>query len=312
MKITICGSMQFEPKMAELTEELRRRGHEVDKPNSVEGHAYGEAEDLDKNARLKRGFMDEHFAKIDTSEAILVVNETKRGIDHYIGGNTLIEIAYAYSQGLDIFLLNPVPEMGYADEVNGMHPVVLDGDLDELDRYIATLPLVYMGTTSSIKHRVISRAMRKVGIPVRVEGIKVESGVSEQPLTIDETREGALNRLVKLRKLSIPADYYASIESGLHSIHKDHSLFGVNVVVIEPIGKGPKVGIGLEIETPKEMLDQIPSIYPDLGELVKHKYGAIEKDPIPYLTNNFRTRQELTEYTAYNVATQLIKGGKDE
>ena len=60
MKITICGSMQFEPKMAELSDELQRRGYEVEKPNVVEGHVY--EDNLDANAGLKRGFIDEHFA----------------------------------------------------------------------------------------------------------------------------------------------------------------------------------------------------------------------------------------------------------
>lgn len=311
MNITICGSMQFESKMTEFKRELEERRHTVFKPNSVEGHAYGVGEDLDENAKLKRGFIDEHFAKIDKSEAILVVNEAKKGVDGYIGGNTLVEIGYAYSQGLDIFLLNPVPDMSYTNEINGMHPVVLDGDIDKLGQYIDSLPLVYMSTESKLKQLATSRAMRRAGIKVRVDGKKVDSGVPEQPMSINETYEGATNRQANLRKLGIEADYYATIESGMHHVHDEHSLFGVNVVVIEPRGGGLKIGIGMEVEIPREMLDMIPSIYPDLGELVKQEYGAKEKDPIPYLTNHHRTKQELTESTAYNVTSQLsMREGK--
>lgn len=305
MKITICGSMQFEPKMAELSEELQQRGYEVDKPNIVEGHAYGVGEDLDKNAGLKRGFIDEHFAKIDSSEAILVVNETKNGIDHYIGGNTLIEIAYAYSQGLDIFLLNPVPEVGYADEIRGMHPTVLDGDIDEIDTYVANLPLVYMSTESVLKHAAVGRAMRKAGISVRVAGTKVDSGVAEQPMSVEETYDGAKNRQKALVDLGQIADYYVTVESGQHQIHDNHSKFGCTVVIVEPAGGAVQAGIDLDVEFPQEWLDKIPSVYPDLGALVQKEFGAAEKDPYTFLTGGKLTRRNVIENATYNVVAQL-------
>ncbi len=303
MKITICGSMQFEPRMAELTEALRQRGYEVDKPDIAEGHVYGD--NLDANAGLKRGFIDEHFAKIDTSEAILVVNEAKNGIDNYIGGNTLIEIAYAYSQGLDIFLLNPVPEVGYADEIHGMHPIVLDGSLDTLEEYVAALPLVYMSTESALKQAAVARAMRKAGIAVRVDGKKVASGVAEQPMTIEETYDGAMNRQKALLALGTAADYYVTVESGQHQVHKDHSKFGCTVVIVEPGGQPLRVGIDLDVEFPQEWLDKVPAVYPDLGVLVQQEFGASEKDPITCITNGKLTRRNVVENATYNVIAQI-------
>lgn len=303
MKITICGSMQFDTRMTELYSELTRRGYEVDKPNVVEGHVY--ADNLDANAELKRGFIDEHIAKMSTSEAILVVNETKNGVEHYIGGNTLMEIAYAYSQGLDIFLLNPVPDMGYADEIRGMHPIVLNGSLDALDEYVASLPLVYMSTESALKHGAVSRAFRRAGIKVRVDGKKVDSGVNEQPLTANETYDGAANRQENLKALAVTADYYATVESGQHDIHTDHSKFGCTVIIIEPTGKPAKVGIDLDVEFPQEWLDKVPSVYADLGVLVQEEFDVPEKDPITYITNGKLTRRNVIENAAYNVIAQL-------
>ena len=303
MKITICGSMQFDPNMTELAEELTRRGYEVDKPNVVEGHVY--ADNLDANAELKRGFIDEHFAKMNTSEAILVVNETKNGVEHYIGGNTLMEIAYAYSQGLDIFLLNPVPELPYADEIRGVHPIILGGSLDALDDYVASLPLVYMSTERAVKHGPVSRAFRRAGIKVQVDGKKVDSGVNEQPLSIEETYEGAMNRQRNLKALGVTADYYVTIESGQHPAHKDHSLFGCTVVIVEPAGQSPKMGIDIDIEAPQAWLDMVPSVYADLGVLVQEEFGAPEKDPITYMTNGKLSRRNVIENATYNVIAQL-------
>lgn len=303
MKITMCGSMQFEPEMTEIKHALEARGYEVDKPNIVEGHSYGDS--LDENATLRRGLIDEHFAKIDTSDAILVVNHRKHDTDGYIGGNTLMEITYAYAHGLEVLLLNPVPDMNYAAEIHGMHPIVLDGELDTLDAYVQSLPLMYMSTTSPIKHTAISRALRRAGVRVRMDGQKVDTGVAEQPMSIEESYEGAMNRHTNLKQLGMEADYYVTVESGLHAAHPKHQVFGCNVVILEKAGQEPKVGIDLDIEFPADMLAKVPSQYPDFGTLVQQEYGATLKDPYPYVTGGRMTRQQTIENAAYNVAIQL-------
>lgn len=295
--------MKFDPEMTDIKQQLEARGYEVDKPNIVEGHRYGDS--LDENAHLKRGFIDEHFAKIDTSDAILVVNHEKNGVENYIGGNTLMEITYAYAHGLEVFLLNPVPDVSYGDEIRGIHPVLLEGDIANVDTYFASLPLVYMSTESPIKQSAISRAMRRAGVPVRIDGEKVETGVNEQPMTIEETYEGAMNRHANLKKSGVEADYYVSLESGQHPAHPNHSLFGCDVIVIEKTGQAPKVGIDLDIEFPQDMLDKVPSQYPDLGVLVQQEYGSKLKDPYPHFTNGRLTRQKILENAAYNVVIQL-------
>jgi non-canonical (house-cleaning) NTP pyrophosphatase len=294
--------MQFESKMAEIAAELESRGYVIDKPNIVEGHIY--TDNLDANASLKRGFIDEHFAKINTSDAILVINEDKNGITNYIGGNTLIEMSHAYAQGLDIFLLNPVPEIGYSDEIHGMHPVIIEGNLDEIDVYVEALPLVYMSTESALKQGAISRAMRRAGTPVRVVGKKVASGVNEQPMTIEETYTGAFNRHKNLKDLSVEADYYVTVESGLHSVHENYGHFGCQALIFEPNNQKLRLGVDLDIEFPKEMLAQVPSKYADIGVLVQEEYGALSKDPYPYLTNGKVTRQSILENAFYNLVIQ--------
>lgn len=303
MKITICGSMVFESDMQQAVRQLNELGYETEKPNIVEGRVY--TDNLDENADLKRGFIDEHFRKIDGSDAILVINNTKHDGNGYIGGNTLIEIAYAYAQGLEVFLLNPIPDVSYAAEIRGMHPIILDGDLSAIDDYFNALPTALMSTESPVKHLAVSRGLRKAGIRTKISGVKVESGVNEQPLSIDETYTGAITRHDNLKQLDQAADYYVTIESGQHSAHKDHSLFGCAVVIIERAGDIQKIGIDLDVEFPQAMLDKVPSQYPDLGVLVQKEYGAIVKDPYPYFTNNKLTRAKVLEDAVYRVAVQL-------
>jgi non-canonical (house-cleaning) NTP pyrophosphatase len=305
VKITICGSMLHEPSMAKAAAFLQGQGYETEKPNVVEGHVY--ADNLDANAELKRGFIDEHFAKIDTSDAILVINEDKNGIANYIGGNTLIEIAYAYAQGLEIFILNPIPEVSYADEIRGMHPLVLDGDISRLDSYVQTLPLLLVSSESPVKHQALSRGLRRAGIRTRVVGKKVASGVNEQPISIEESYEGAVTRHANLKQIVTPgATYLATIESGYHTVHKDHNAFGCSAIIIEQVGGEQKIGVDLDVEFPRSMTDRIPHDYPDIGVLVQQEYGSTLKDPYPYFTGGKMTRARVLENAVYNLAVQLV------
>lgn len=297
MKIVICGSLAFEAHMKSTKATLEQQGYEVVVPYGRDG--------ANTDKLVRKQLIDEYFAQIDTADAVLVYNTTKNDTAHYIGGNTLMEMTYAYAQGLDIFLYEPIPDMSYAVEVAALQPVVIDQDLAKIDEYFASLPLVYMSTESPIKQSAISRAMRRAGVPVRIGGEKVETGVNEQPMTIEETYEGAMNRHANLKKSGVEADYYVSLESGQHPAHPNHSLFGCDVIIIEKAGQAPKIGIDLDIEFPQEMLDKVPSQYPDLGVLVQQEYGSKLKDPYPHFTNGRLTRQKILENAAYNIAIQI-------
>jgi diphthamide synthase subunit DPH2 len=116
MRITLCSSLSFYPKFEELSEELMRRGHEVLRPDSDE--------------TVKTGaLLVNLFPKIEHSDAVLVCNYRKHGVDGYIGGNTLIEIAHAYYHNKQVFLLNPVPDVSYRDEIEAVSPIVVGEDL---------------------------------------------------------------------------------------------------------------------------------------------------------------------------------------
>jgi non-canonical (house-cleaning) NTP pyrophosphatase len=304
MKITICGSMSAVDTMNQAERQLTALGYEVEKPDLSEANKGGQHQ---VNAVKKREFIDQHFRKIDDSDAVLIVNVPKNGVDHYVGGNTLIEIARAYAQGLEVFLLHPVPDVSYADEIRGMDPIILDGAVAKIDEYFASLPLVMMSTTSPIKHRAVSRGLRRAGIRTRVDGVKVASGVNEQPQSIEETYEGAINRHNALAGTVTgkqPA-YFATIESGQHALHKNHNTFGCSVIVLEKVGQERKIGIDFDLEFPKSMTDRVPSEYPDLGTLVQTEYGAVTKDPFPYFTNHKLTRTKILENAVYNLAAQL-------
>jgi hypothetical protein len=68
---------------------------------------------------------------------VLVLNYEKKGVPGYIGGNTFLEMGFAYVLDKPIYLLHPIPQMGYTDEIEAMQPVVLDGDLKGLESRIS-------------------------------------------------------------------------------------------------------------------------------------------------------------------------------
>lgn len=135
-KITICGSMQFHQEMQEVLNELTQRGFTVSAPDELDNKDKNESYmDSDREritAKIEFDFIREHFKKIEAADAILVLNYDKKGIKGYIGGNTFLEMGYAYGLGKEIYLLNPIPEMDYYTEMVAIQPIVLDGDLTRL------------------------------------------------------------------------------------------------------------------------------------------------------------------------------------
>ncbi|MCX6814914.1 MAG: hypothetical protein NTY20_04680 [Candidatus Aenigmarchaeota archaeon] len=144
MKIAICGSIDFTMKIKEINEALLGMGHKTELPfmtkkilngeQSMEEFLKVKNEEGDFSFRKNAGvdMIKRYYNLIGGSDAILVVNPDKKGIRNYIGGNTLIEMAFAHVLGKKIFLLNGIPDMHYKDEIKAMQPVVLNGDLEKI------------------------------------------------------------------------------------------------------------------------------------------------------------------------------------
>jgi hypothetical protein len=140
--ITICSSASFYRQAADVQSQLQASGFTAIIPATAErmkksgdydvSHYktwFGDANDYHKKTALMRG----HFAEVDKAEAILVLNYEKHGIANYIGGNVLMEMAVAFHQHKPIFVLNEIPdESAFLEEIIGLNPVVLHGDVGKL------------------------------------------------------------------------------------------------------------------------------------------------------------------------------------
>jgi predicted RNA-binding protein with PUA domain len=136
MKIVICGSMTSSREMLEIGNRLREFNHEVVLPDFTEEYAklssQGEMHKESAKNKIEHDLIRGYFEEIKKSDAILVCNFDKNGVKNYIGGNTFLEMGFAHVLRKKIFLLNPIPESSYRDELVAMQPVILDGDLEKI------------------------------------------------------------------------------------------------------------------------------------------------------------------------------------
>jgi nucleoside 2-deoxyribosyltransferase len=144
MKITICNSIKFFEDAKKAKIELEKLGHEaITHPMEVEfnGKTVPVIEfykvrkstwndDIEDKKEL---FMREHFDRIKESDAVLMLNIDKDGKKNYVGGNAFLEMGLAFALNKKIFMLNPVPEdLSYTEEIKGMKPIIINGDLSKV------------------------------------------------------------------------------------------------------------------------------------------------------------------------------------
>jgi len=142
MKIIICGSLTATNEILMAKEKLISQGHQVEIPHGVK--------DLEVRKRIKNrkqiihseearekvkyGVIKQYYELIKQHDVVLIVNPEKKGIKGYIGGNTFLEMGFAYVLGKKIYCLHPIPEMSYTAEILAMGSVVLYGKLTRIKK----------------------------------------------------------------------------------------------------------------------------------------------------------------------------------
>jgi len=132
MKIFIICSKHHSHKVPEIKEDLENKGHIVTLPNSFEDPML-ELRILEADKKAHSEWVakawDESEEKIKDNDAVLVINLEKNNQQNYISGATFTEIFMAYRMKKRIFMFNDIPESNFKDELTGMNPIILNGDL---------------------------------------------------------------------------------------------------------------------------------------------------------------------------------------
>lgn len=119
--IVICGSMKIKDRIIEIGDILKEKGFNPLLPvECIKG--------LDKLIASRA-----HLDRIvdPSNEIVLIVNDTKNGIDNYIGPNSFAEIAFGFYYHKRVYLLNDIYEP-YKDELLGWNIIPLKGDISKI------------------------------------------------------------------------------------------------------------------------------------------------------------------------------------
>lgn len=145
MIITICASVDFSPRIIKIKNFFEKRNNLVNIPYftkmMIDGdltyQQYMDTKEKGGDIALRMDqdidFFKRYWNYIADSDAVLVLNLQKNGINGYIGGNTLVEMGFAHIAGTKLYLFNPIPKrserMHYVDELEDLKPTVINGDL---------------------------------------------------------------------------------------------------------------------------------------------------------------------------------------
>lgn len=123
------------PKMIDLKNRLIYFGHEVILPDPSNNAQLKEIISNDYvdtyQLKIKYDYIRKHYNNIVIGDCVLIANYAKKGIENYIGGNSFLEMGFAYTMDKPIYLVNPIPSIeNYYHEMVAMKPILLNNNLE--------------------------------------------------------------------------------------------------------------------------------------------------------------------------------------
>ncbi|MFH0905858.1 MAG: hypothetical protein V1824_00805 [archaeon] len=125
MKIFIASSRKFFSKLTTIKFNLDKAGHETILPSFELGK-------VSAYANRKQLFLKKDLLLLEKADAILVCNFKNGKLESYIGETCLIYLAIAFYLQKKVYLLYNLPESKNKEELIGINPICLNGDLKKL------------------------------------------------------------------------------------------------------------------------------------------------------------------------------------
>lgn len=154
---------------------------------------------------------------------------------------------------------------------------------------------INVGTHNPVKVRATRNVLEKIYTTVDVEGIEVDSGVSDQPIGLDETIQGAMNRA---RNAFMDVNLSVGIESGF--LETPHSITGYLDLQWCAIYDGERITLGVSagFEYPPAVVEEVLKGN-EVGDVMDRVTG-VEKlgqktGAVSILTKGLLNRTENTE-----------------
>jgi inosine/xanthosine triphosphatase len=155
---------------------------------------------------------------------------------------------------------------------------------------------VKVGAVKAVMSRVAAQKLWPVPANIIVNGLEVDSGVSDQPVGDEETRRGALGRARAVLRLLPHVEYGVGIEGGILKLEGE--IFTCAWCVIVDRRGNISSGSGLVMPLPPPIVRDLEAGY-ELGDATdrlfavknsKHAGGALG-----YLSKGLRSRQDAYE-----------------
>ncbi len=152
---------------------------------------------------------------------------------------------------------------------------------------------VCVASENPVKLAAVKEAFLNFFDEVSIIGIKVDSGVPEQPVQ-EETFIGAKNRAVKLLEQNLEAEYFVGVEGGIAKYFNRWFAFGC-MYIVDKNGRD-FFGTSPHFELPEKVVEKLLK-GEELGDVIdkitgdknsKQKGGAIG-----FLSNGVMDRKEL-------------------
>ncbi|MBE6147962.1 MAG: hypothetical protein E7167_00405 [Firmicutes bacterium] len=140
MKVFVICSKKFYSKIDKIKDYLENKGHEVYLPNCYD-KPDTEAQMWELGRKVHQEFKAQMYKQsedvIASVDAVLVLNYDKVTPEvtykNYIGGATFLEMYDAFRLGKKIYMLNEIPKGLLYDEIEGFGPIILNGNIENLE-----------------------------------------------------------------------------------------------------------------------------------------------------------------------------------
>lgn len=149
------------------------------------------------------------------------------------------------------------------------------------------------------------------------EGVSVDSGVSEQPTSYEETVQGATNRSINALAASADGgDFGVGIEGGVYEENGVMKVFDVVAITIiledgletfvgQSSGYELPVEVANQLRTTRRPLSKVMSEYLTVGEFVVTEQAVQDNGTVFYLTDGQVNRRQVLNEAFTNAFAQM-------
>jgi len=114
---------------------------------------------------------------------------------------------------------------------------------------------VMIGSENQDKIKIVKNVLAELHLDVDALGVKVDSGITDQPLDKKTAQKGAIRRARNAKKKYSNADFWIGLEGGLHDYGEGYHLV-TYACLIDDKG-GEYIGKGEEIHLPEEVSEKV-------------------------------------------------------